>query len=306
MCLILTNDKTGEGNPLLLVEPPHPYNVLAWFHITDIWSEPEINSSGLKVSFWKARFEKIILGERSWWMPKNSIPAILAPGNFTAFKVSCSVCGKLSKRIFNQGWTCLSRTCQVAWSFPSNVSYKNLTYTNNFLNERTAYTGRQPQSLIPDFPTISNRGFGTEKVYRDGIVCPRCDGCSRRIHWDRWVYETDGCDFELSYTIPEYPLSLVKKEKKALLKTQKRYRDFVGEGVLKLEPFVTSGYTMQCYLLKSPQGPLVVGSAVVFSSNAVINERENGPDDLWSSLQTKDLGLKRNPVRHAGRMCCFL
>jgi hypothetical protein len=54
----------GQGNKLSPSKLPHYYNVLDWFHVTDVWTE-KLNGK----TRWMVRLEKIYLNEQSWWSP---------------------------------------------------------------------------------------------------------------------------------------------------------------------------------------------------------------------------------------------
>lgn len=64
----------GQGNTGSPSKLPHYYNVLDYFHITDVWCE-KYNG----VSRWMVRLEKINLNEISWWSPQGKRNVLTDP-----------------------------------------------------------------------------------------------------------------------------------------------------------------------------------------------------------------------------------
>ncbi|KAF6835908.1 hypothetical protein CPLU01_04011 [Colletotrichum plurivorum] len=104
----------GDGYPTLSVEVEHIYNVLAFFTITDVWSERDENG----VRFFKIRLEKIDRSTPSWWQPEDQVQHSVRPRECPPIQTLCSLCGEVSKQVFSQGWTCLNAHCSGVLSFP--------------------------------------------------------------------------------------------------------------------------------------------------------------------------------------------
>jgi hypothetical protein len=132
---------TGQSNEISPSKLPHYYNVLDWFHVTDMWAEKHNG-----IQRWMVRLEKIKLGERSWWSAEH---ASHFPPNFSSPKAqtrTCDACNKASKLIYNQGWTCLNANpanpevnCKRFFVFDQEVDDKTLEFTSAFLQERTRF-----------------------------------------------------------------------------------------------------------------------------------------------------------------------
>ncbi|KAF6844518.1 hypothetical protein CMUS01_00996 [Colletotrichum musicola] len=291
----------GDGYPTLSVEVEHIYNVLAFFTITDVWSERDENG----VRFFKIRLEKIDRSTPSWWQPEdqNDIQQLSFASHRAVPMAWCVMCEKGSKTIFSCGWICLNEDCDDFFHLPTGVSCDDLTYSEEYLQERTAHLV-PIQPLTPRLPDATVDGFlGTEKAMRIGIVCPQCGGCSRRKCWKRWICENPDCSYVLDGRPRPYPLSVVIAEEAAQTQKSSFTTLTVAEGI----PMATSrvnGYTIDQYLLPDPNDAgAVFGSVTVFRSGTKINAEAGGANDMWNQMQEetiKDFGLRRQPVVHPG------
>ncbi|KAK2001110.1 hypothetical protein LX36DRAFT_629421 [Colletotrichum falcatum] len=339
----------GKHYPGLSVEMKHAFNVLAFFSITDIWSEKD--DRGFFIH--KIRLEKTDRSVPSWWQSNSEAQDIVKGEEFPAHQANCSKCGTLSKQTFNQGWTCLNGHCEecfvfppavdilklsassrhassLAWcvdchkesktvfsccwvclnqkcdkffTFPTGVDINQLKYSEDFLLERTSHqVPRQP--LQPPLPDTAMPGFlGTEKAMRDGIVCPECHRCARRVDWTKWAYEDPRCHF----TLLASPLPLPLEEVHAEESHQRRKRSFeskvLDERILEARS-ESNGYSIEQYLLPDPlDADVIIGSVTVLRATRDINVREGAPDQMWDLLQhdtTRDFGFQRQPAIHSG------
>ncbi|KAL0937584.1 uncharacterized protein CTRU02_207315 [Colletotrichum truncatum] len=219
----------------------------------------------------------------------------------------CVVCHKVSKTVFSCTWACLNKICSAYFDFPTGTDVNNLTYSDEFLHERTAHTLPAQFTVKPQLPNMEMDGLlGTEKEMRTGIVCPQCGCCSRRRLWTCWNYENPACTFVLNAKPLPYPLSVVQAE----IDQQRAKPTFdtakVNENILQAS-YTGNGYAIEQYLLPDPNQntkSAIVGSVTIFRSNKAINSESGGPNDMWDDLQrqtaTMDFGLQRKPAMHAG------
>lgn len=293
--LTLTDHPIGQGNWASPSKLPHYYNVLDWFHVTDVWAEM---IDGFMT--WCVRMEKIRLDTKSWWAPIDSPP--LDPNrNFDLFRSptsACRRCDNISKVIFKQGWTCLSTNCEEFFIFNPPVHESDLEYTEVFKKERTIYHGKPPGPLAPPFLTeadmiVSNRS-GTEVAFTKGIVCPKCNGCSRRTEWVRWSCETPGCGF--TYSLPFKTVSVADATRNS---GSPRADMYLSEFGITYEAKVLGAYNVFEYGVPGPDRR-IVGVLRHFRSNNIINHQPDGPNDLFRLMQEKDFDLRRRPVRQPG------
>ncbi|KAJ4298633.1 hypothetical protein N0V88_003664 [Collariella sp. IMI 366227] len=311
----------GEGHPLYPCQPPHPYAVLGYFHITDMWKQKVIPRGASKsVSIWRIRFEKANLAQPSWWTPQGAT----RPGPVTetqATVVPCGKCNTKGKQLFTIGWFCLNHKCEHYFTFPDGtlVDLEGLTYTEGFLNERTHYA-RQVPSIIP--PVLDPTGMhGTELALRQGFVCPSCGCCNRRVYWNRWVCENPACNYTRNAPMQPYHAAFLKEENtKFEMRMQTRRETWgvnhnpLGLANYPIDPFATiyhrgyleysqtlvlGGFQVRQYFLPDSQGQ-ILGSFTIFSASDEVNCRPNGPDDLFRSLERTDIGLRRNPSAVVG------
>ncbi|OLN96554.1 hypothetical protein CCHL11_00652 [Colletotrichum chlorophyti] len=218
----------------------------------------------------------------------------------------CLDCHKESKQVFSCGWACLNKGCNKFFSFPAGLKVDELAYSEEFLQERTSFEDPQ-EPLKPVLPDAATGGFiGTEKMMRDGIICPKCHGCSRRKYWKHWAYENSECDFILEAKPHPYPLEDVlaeevqEKKKKAFSETK-----VMNEQIIKTTTEEVDGYRVEQYLLPDQLDPeIVLGSVTVFRASREVNSQPGGPDDIWNSLQQDtvegNFDLQRSVAIHPG------
>ncbi|KAI5925710.1 hypothetical protein F4810DRAFT_717385 [Camillea tinctor] len=298
----------GAGNPLFPVKPEHYFNVLDYFHITDIWCEATMNKSGQLVKHFMVRYEKIDLESRSWWTPKEGAePDRHDVGEYVCDKHTCSSCGHVSKHIYVQGWTCLEKACHKFMAFDTPIDVNDLEYNENFLRERTLYNGPGPKfPLVPELPSSlpieEGIKYGVEKEYKGGIVCPQCHFASRRLDWTGWYCEKPGCDFKHTTPMRDVSLSLIKAENHTLL-NKKKGKFFLKHPDIQYGSGEISGYEVHNFFLPGVSGNFI-GSVFVFKALKKTCQRPGGINDLYSdmqkSLRSGEINLRRNPARNAG------
>ncbi|OBT84393.1 hypothetical protein VE02_06741 [Pseudogymnoascus sp. 03VT05] len=283
----------SQGNSKSPSKLPHYYNILDWFHVTDVWVE---NVEGFKT--WCVRMEKIRLDEKSWWAKAGS--ALPSPyRDLDAIKAAsgkCCHCGDISKAIFEQGWVCLKASCDKFFVFDSPIDDRKLFYTETFLKERTAYTGNAPGPLAPPLMTeadmIITGKRGTEFTFKQGIVCPMCKGCSRRKQWSKWNCETVGCGF--THSLPIQIMSV--KDTMSDIARNHRQQNYEPRFGIKFESKTMGAYNVFEYGVPGPKGN-IVGVLRLFKSSDPINSKPDGPNDLFRLMQESDFDLQRRPVR---------
>ncbi|KAK4161472.1 hypothetical protein QBC43DRAFT_268635 [Cladorrhinum sp. PSN259] len=298
--------------------PPHPYAVLAYFHITDMWKEKQIPKGVNKeVLIWRVRFEKADLNESSWWMPAHTV----TPVSVKAEIYTCNMCNNPSKRIFTAGWFCLNHSCSAYYSFPGGekVDVRALEYNSDFLNERSPYTQEVP-SITPAMP--NGKGLhGTEMALRRGFVCPECGCCNRRIFWNTWACENQDCGFRVPAPMNPYPLDVLHAEDQKFKQLTDARRERYGVNnnfgqnpmfimdesatifqrgyIRKSQTLNSGGHLVRQYFLPDAEGK-IIGSFSIISSTPEINAQPGGPDEVFRALEVQDIGLRRNPAAIAG------
>ncbi|OAF58525.1 hypothetical protein VC83_04909 [Pseudogymnoascus destructans] len=283
----------GQGNSRSPSKLPHYYNILDWFHVTDVWVE---KVEGFKT--WCVRIEKIRLDEKSWWAKAGS--ALPSPycdlDSIKAASGKCCYCKDISKVIFEQGWTCLKASCDKFFIFDSPIDDRKLIYTETFLKERTAYTGNTPGLLAPPLMTeadmIITGKRGTEFAFKQGIVCPLCNGCSRRKQWSKWNCETVGCGF--THSLPFQIMSV--HDTMSDIARNHRQQNYEPKFGIKFEAKTLGAYNVFEYGVPGPEGK-PVGVLRLFKSNDAINLNPDGPNDLFRLMQESEFDLQRRPVR---------
>ncbi|KAL2262770.1 hypothetical protein VTK26DRAFT_115 [Humicola hyalothermophila] len=274
----------GENHPFYPCEPPHPYAVLGYFHITDMWKEKQVpKGAQTPVTIWRIRFEKANLAEPSWWISEDETTSQMDASYGLTIKTpakTCDMCGISSKEIFTAGWFCLNHECKSYYVFPTgeSVDLANLAYTTTFMSERTLFEGEIP-SVKPPVP--SHEGLhGTELAVRRGFKEEKKFDITmekRREHWG----------------VNHNPLEEAGRIHDPIATHYNRgflpYSQTLNEG----------GHLIRQYFLNDASGR-VLGSFSIFSSNQYINAQPGGPDELFRSLELTDIGLRRNPAAVVG------
>jgi hypothetical protein len=250
------------------------------------------------------RLEKIRLDEKSWWAPVDSAPVDPARDiNITKTRAArCCLCNNESKEIYNAGWTCLEPSCHAFFKFPSDIDDSEIDYNDEFLKERTGFMGGDLDPLAPPLPSIADmdrsKCFGVERVFKDGIVCPICHGCSRRVEWRQWSCETPGCIF--THYIRQKTISVQDAISESILPKEE---GFAPDPNIRVGQKTMGLYDVFEYIMPGVEKDEVVGVIRHFRSNGIINTQPDGPNDLFRQMQEKDFGLKRNPARQKGCEC---
>jgi hypothetical protein len=285
----------GQGNRISPSKLPHYYNVLDWFHVTDVWCEI---THGFKC--WMVRLEKIDLHQRSWWAPKGlelppSIPNFDMPKT-TAHE--CQTCHFTSKLIYNQGPTCLNPDCAAFFHFGDFNAGLELDYNWEFVHERTQFFGEQPEPLQTPLITedlMEVNGYcGFEAEYAKGTVCPMCKGCSRRINWSYWECE-HGCKF--THAVRQKVIPVCEAQGPI---------DFADKGYIDrtigitFNQSIAGPYDVYNYTLPSEEPGQPAGFVRHFKPTGNVNGRPDGANDLFKAMQGADFGLKRHAARQRG------
>lgn len=247
------------------------------------------------------KFEKIHLHLKSWWAPVNDAGAEdHQAGDFVCPQRTCPVCNCPSKEQYKGGWTCLNDECPEHFKFEAATynSEVDLAYTSKFLRERTKFnSGKSLEPLIPILPTTNpeDNKFGTGKAARNGIVCPRCGCCSRRLDWGGWDCENPKCTFK--YTIA---FNVMTAQDIYLEQQRFKAKEYLNSDLVTDYEKNVGGYKADIYTLPAEQEGQLAGGVVIFRATAEINKKLMGPDELFGDIQQVDIGLRRNTAMHPG------
>ncbi|KAI0975589.1 hypothetical protein F4678DRAFT_456941 [Xylaria arbuscula] len=297
--------KGHYANNLLLIELEYHYNVLDWFFVTEIWSEPQpTQSDGTSFNQYVIRLQKIDLNSVSWWMPQDKEQDNMSTvGQFNCRTLLCQSCEIQSKEIFEQGWCCLQATCQKFFHFSSSdVDINNLQYHENFLNERTTWASKKTlQSLLPGLPTLTANKFGSEAEFKRGIICPTCKIPIRRISWNGWTCEK-ACGFKLSMPPKDIDMKLVHEETQLAFRGKTKFFE-VDDRISRVSHSVAGFEVTSFYLPNVPQNcdkARFIGSVTIFRPTESTLERNGGLNDLFHEVQEAarmgDVELQRHPA----------
>ncbi|KAI2617129.1 hypothetical protein GGR54DRAFT_649065 [Hypoxylon sp. NC1633] len=292
----------GSLNTLWPVRPPHYFNVLDYFYITDLWSEVVKGDKGQLTKVYKIRVEKVDLNSSSWWSPKDTNTDIFKVGDCQCTSAVCPTCYVRSKEIFTRSWACLNNKCAHFFDFGQALDVDELEYNDAFINERNEFTGTPPQEpLLPPLPSNSGDDLGSESKYKQGIVCPKCFCCSRRISWDKWFCENPDCEFQYEVPIRMVPIDNVMKENRQVKESKsKNSEDWNDEAVLQSNS-VVGGYSLVTYLMPDAEhSGSFLGSVTRIRPNDDAREKEGGLDNLYTQLQKEDMPLLRRPAKSSG------
>ncbi|KAI1408519.1 hypothetical protein F5Y13DRAFT_204698 [Hypoxylon sp. FL1857] len=296
-----SQDKAGKCfKPLAIgMEGKTPLVMVAdYFHITDLWTEVAKGAHNKLIKIFMVRVEKVNLDQRSWWTPRDlsgHSAGEFKPGEYSCEACTCEACHKESKEIYRQGWACLNEKCSQFFQFAEEVDVDQLQYNDAFLRERTPYSGPQFQSaLIPELPRLQGNDSGSEKVFKLGIVCPKCHGCSRRVEWDHWYCENDGCDFIYKVPLQMIPAERITEENKKMM-SRKSLNKWSNPCVPRFKK-VVGGHIFTTYFLRDKEDKFI-GTVTRIRPH---KEARVGYNDLYARMQKCDIPLKRRGARNAG------
>ncbi|KAI8623146.1 hypothetical protein F5Y19DRAFT_482041 [Xylariaceae sp. FL1651] len=296
-------------NDLVSVHLEHQFNVLDWFHITEIWPEYQpTQSNGTQYKQYMVRLEKIDLESPSWWVPQGvDQNELYAAGQYNCRVFICQFCRSPSKEIFQEGWCCLDKSCAEFFRFTDpSVNIDDIHYHENFLKERNPWARKGTvQPLVPSFPAMSENQFGSEEKFKGGIVCPTCKFASRRKKWDGWYCEK-GCGFELVMTPKDVPMHIIQEETSRMLRRHTKYFE-IDERIDRFTHNV-NGYNATTFYLPNAPGSVhegdFLGTVTVFRPTQLTLQRPGGLDDLFRGIQEAtrvgDVQLERRPARCRG------
>lgn len=293
----LTESSLGKDNNTCATKMPHEFNVLDHFLVTEIWAEKNFG----RICY-KYRFEKLYPLTPSWWAPKGSPIPTMPDFTVHASTEVCSLCMTTSKKIFEQGWMCLKPECDKFWHFMDGKLPGVLSYSSAFLKERTCVPGY----VLPDTnlqpPLLQNEEpWDPTWPYKDicarGFVCPKCGRCNSRRLWHAWVCESSGCGFSHEVRQPILKAAEVQgkneRDEDGYADCKDKCRERVDQSGLQ----IVGHWRVSIF-------ELIPGNCVAhFHANAAINQAVNGPDQLYTALQTDNcMGLKRFPMKSARGM----
>ena len=265
------------------------------FQITYIWAE---KSGGHTV--YKFRMEKIDLDHKSWWAAENSlfVPSIRPNTDVKALEEICAACQQSSKQVYKPGWMCLNAQCEAFWKLnggaPSNAI---LEFSERFLAERNeAPSCEVPYPTVPSFTQNGLRvgQIKTMSVTRQcwrGIVCPQCGRCNQRLYWDSWKCKTPNCKFEYAPPREVIPAADVMGDLDHPYEGHAVSDDKWEAGLVTCEVSTHGLFKVHDYQLEHDDIKMSH-----LHSNATINAKSGGADDIFEELQKVNLGLQRLPM----------
>ncbi|KAH0544635.1 hypothetical protein FGG08_001285 [Glutinoglossum americanum] len=283
----------GKGNPKCPTQIPFNYCVLGWFKVTDVWCE---KIDGMKC--FKFRFEKLDLELPSWWAPAGS-PDPPRPYRYPkpAVRRTCNSCGESSPEIYIEGWICFTDNCESFWKINGAYPPANLHYNPAFLEERTRWPSKvkAPYSLKPAMlpeDRGNDSGYSVSHACWKGFSCPKCGRCNSREDWNGWECQTDECDY--TYKVKRSILSAqaISNPHDPITDGHAISKDLISCPITEKVDFLEN-YRVHTYAITD------CGTVTHFMANRTINERPDGPDDMFLALQQADIGLKRFPLKNS-------
>lgn len=271
-----------------------------------MWSEV---GQGLKdgekiaIKQFKMRLEKVNLGSRSWWAPKGASAHDVGEfsiGEFITPSASCRFCRTSSKQLFKEDWTCLNKECEKFFYFKDGIDTKQLEHSDEFLKERTACPNlMRGHPLTPSLPSKKSNDSGSEERFKQGIVCPKCRCCSRRIKWEGWFCENPDCDFTYKVPIKMIAFADVLKENRI---HESKSRNCKLHKSIKAFDTTIGDVDIKTYFLpdETDKGGFV-GSVTRIRPGEQALQRPGGFNDLYAHVQSSDIKFQRNPAKNSGK-----
>lgn len=278
----------ADNNPFVPIKPPHAYNVLDYFKITNIWWE---KNNGMKIQ--RIRFEKLNSKKASWWQPAGTTE-VAKPGSLESpVMKACSKCFQMSQQVYAQGWMCLQADCDMFWKLPSlqEPEEQSLTYDPRFLKQHTPWPNDDIElplgSMNAELPDNAVIGEDCSRAHWSGIVCPDCGRCNSRLHWRGWKCDNPECSFEKTPSHTLIPAASLHDPFNPLSTSYMYSRD-LHSPLVKLSVSFANNYRINRFTI-----PGVDGFIVHMIANKTIVQEPDGPNDMFEDLQRQDIGLAR-------------
>ena len=283
------NMHPGSNNAHCPTKPLHRYSVLDWFQCTYIWPET-VNG---KICF-MLKFEKINHYRVSWWDRQDTANPPSAP-DFVSKAVckTCDTCSTESKQTLEPGWVCLNESCALFNIFDGTAVPEDAARNPAFLKERTKFVDFDGlPDLVPALPDSESvdAAFTTERNSWKGIVCPKCQRCNSRTHWDAWRCATEGCNFVLPIKHQVHSTGSLLADNASEYSGRALPLNMCCAPVVEDEAEFFGYWRIQRYTL-------FLGNTMThFMANAHINRKPGGAHQILRELQEVDLGLRRFPL----------
>ncbi|CAI6302955.1 unnamed protein product [Periconia digitata] len=289
---------TADNNPQAQIQPPHPYCVLDYFKVTNVWWE---KSEGKKIL--RLRFEKLNSKKTSWWQPKDTAE-IAKPGTLDPPIVQvCPKCNRDSQQTYLQGWMCLQPDCENFWRFSSPASNDLrdpeegiLMYDPRFLKQHTPWPNDDSNlplgSLNAELTGNSILGEDCSRAHWSGVVCPDCGRCNSRLDWTGWKCRNPQCSFEKTPPHALIPSSSLHDPFNPLSTSYMYSRD-LHSPLVDMSVSFADNYRINRFTI-----PGVNGFITHMIANKTVVEEPEGPDAMFELLQENDIGLARRSMGH--------
>lgn len=188
---------------------------------------------------------------------------------------------------------CLHEQCKNFWELNGTEPPSDMKFNPAFLEERTLYADVAGlPALLPDLPDpVADTLISTERNSWKGLVCPKCSACTARAHWDAWRCETEGCGYVLpvQHTLRSYRSLLLDHQSEI---TGRALSLDTWKTPIQAPATELLGYwRIQTFTIPG------MGTVTHFQSNAHINRKAGGADDILKELQEADLKLCRHKMK---------
>lgn len=266
---------------------------------------------------YKLKLQRINLTETpAYWKEDTSNPGTRGH-EASCIEYECTVCGTSSPELFDDKKLCLNSKCVDFFRQDGNLlsaKDETLVYSKAFLKPTRSFTG--DSSKIPDAfqppPAQDRAGWGSEKAFRMGMVCPDCGCCNSRVHWNFW--DCINCGYIYTSRPKPYPLNEVDKETKKhssrfLRSRQPKHQNFkLDQTTISMDGKFVSRFantnigdndsTITTYMIFNEKKKFL-GSVVHERPSHAMLQLSGGSHQLFQEAQTsmEAMRVKRNPCR---------
>lgn len=312
------------------------YVVLGAFFVTDIWQEmgvalPKADKADtvaktkskkagdlLEYPMHKLRLQRVDVTEAPvYWRVEDTSADDDGAASTPNPEYHCPTCGVGSPRAFDGKEICLNSMCNVFFHEDGtqlSASDPTLQYSKTFMNSTTSYTGdcsKIPSGFQPP-PANDENGWGSEKAFRMGMVCPECGCCNSRVHWNFW--NCINCGYIYKSEPKAYPMTEVNKEStkhnnKFNRRKQPQYQTFkLDQTTISMNGHFVTMFTntldqdkdsaITTYMIFN-QDREFLGSVVHERPSKATLQMPGGSNELFQEAQKsmEAMKMKRNPCR---------
>ncbi|QDS71316.1 hypothetical protein FKW77_001848 [Venturia effusa] len=250
---------------------------------------------------YRYRFERLSSASPCWWKPRDVEEPVELGDLGAPERQTCESCEKSCEKVYLNGWMCTQAGCKSWWTLAdgSRPEESDLLYDPAWLMKKTDFPPlsppfkTRPDPWILKHDTAADAGFVWQATR--GIVCQKCGRCGVRKEWSRWVCGNSACgevyQMPKCYMEPRHLIDYYNPVDYGLFS---HFDDKYLDPGCHLEDTHDGNWRNLLYTI--PGIDCEECWILHMAANQRILEEKGGPNDMFSELQRKDIGLMRRSI----------